>query len=110
MHRNFSWPTNCAIWPTKLQNVWLFGQLSKIIIFNSGREGEGLGKGGREREGGREGEGLGKGGREGEGLGKGGSERAAMEGRGRKMLRGSVYGVRKVFGGKQDAQEKGGRN
>ena len=33
-----------------------------------------------------------------------------MEGRGRKMLRGSVYGVRKVFGGKQDAQEKGGRN
>ena len=54
MHRNFSWPTNCAIWPTKLQNVWLFGQLSKIIIFNSGREGEGLGKGGREREGGRE--------------------------------------------------------
>ena len=33
-------------WPTKLRTVWPFGQLSKIIIFNSGREG------GRKREGG----------------------------------------------------------
>ena len=33
---SFSWPTKCAIWPTKLQSVWPFGQLSKIIIFNSG--------------------------------------------------------------------------
>ena len=32
---NFSWPTKCAVWPTKLQSVWPFGQLSKIIIFNS---------------------------------------------------------------------------
>ena len=32
---NFSWPTKCAVWPTKFQSVWPFGQLSKIIIFNS---------------------------------------------------------------------------
>ena len=32
---NFSWPTKCAVWPTKLQSVWPFGQLSIIIIFNS---------------------------------------------------------------------------
>ena len=27
---NFSWPTKCAVWPTKLQSVWPFGQLSNF--------------------------------------------------------------------------------
>ena len=27
---NFSWPTKCAVWPTKLQSVWQFGQLSNF--------------------------------------------------------------------------------
>ena len=32
---NFSWPTKCAVWPTKLQSVWPFGYSCLILTLCS---------------------------------------------------------------------------